>query len=411
MTSSETPLAIGEVSILSSSVGLILNGDEPGTIPPIIPEESPFATCSPPGTVVNVGSPAENVPDVSAHEAEEWAAQIQSKLSASVAAIIEVGRLLLDAKKALGHGRYTKMVEANLPFGLRQAQKYASIARNEVLINSVHHGILPRSVNVLSQLASLGTETVLEIVTDVHTRLQNGEMVNTDSPGFWRAYRVIFLKDASNCSFCKDVDDTEPETTQAMALIASEPSSTDECGTVSTPNSSENGKGKGNPEAGEVEPEARENTCPDKSADDQDGEITGASATPTPSVHDSVPDNPGDEANTKELPPSKSEQVTEGALDNQPGPTMQAPSSNEPPIDEGTAEGQGTQLAANDNGNVIRLGTPVQKGVSSDGADNAIAQQLVAAWKASMSGYWKKAPKTVRIAFIAWLERSKELAA
>ena len=196
MTSSETPLAIGEVSILSSSVGLILNGDEPSTIPPIIPEESPFATCSSPGTVVNVGSPAENVPDVSAHEAEEWAAQIQSKLSASVAAIIEVGRLLLDAKKALGHGRYTKMVESKLPFNVRQAQYYSRIARNAVLSNAQNAAYLPRSVNQLCLLARLRDEDLIEIIADVKARLANGEQVNTDSPKQWKAYRKKYDQQA-----------------------------------------------------------------------------------------------------------------------------------------------------------------------------------------------------------------------
>lgn len=385
MTSSETPLAIGEVSILSSSVGLILNGDEPGTIPPIIPEESPFATCSPPGTVVNVGSPAENVPDESAHEAEEWAAQIQSKLSASVAAIIEVGRLLLDAKKALGHGRYTKMVESKLPFNVRQAQNYTRIARNAVLSNAQNAAYLPRSVNQLCLLARLRDEDLIEIVADVKTRLANGEQVNTDSPKQWKAYRKKYGQQA----LPKEGEEAAQESLSAGPDQADPPASE-----VPPHNP---------PDVEESQEENDSNHCEaEQSSESSDPEMDCAAKSDAhPSGdHESTVAKAAEgekamgDADITDKDDGKSEP------EKQISPTMQAPASTE------AAKCQAQQPAANDHSHVVDLTN--RKSIKDEPSalteeDNKSGQALYQFWVDRISPEWCQHPKKVRIFMLKWL--------
>ena len=385
MTSSETPLAIGEVSVLSSSVGLILNGDEPSTIPPIIPEESPFATCSPPGTVVNVGSPAENVPDVSAHEAEEWAAQIQSKLSASVAAIIEVGRLLLDAKKALGHGRYTKMVESKLPFNVRQAQYYSRIARNAVLSNAQNAAYLPRSVNQLCLLARLRDEDLIEIVADVKARLANGEQVNTDSPKLWTAYQEKYGQQA----LPKEGEKAAQESLSAGPDQADPPASE-----VPPHNP---------PDVEESQEENDSSHCEaEQSSESSDPEMDCAAKSDAhpPCDHESTVAKAAEgekamgDADITDKDDGKSES------EKQISPTMQAPASTE------AAKCQAQQPAANDHSHVVDMTN--RKSMKDE--PSALTEEekknvnaLHQLWLQKIASEWCQHPKKVRIFMLNWL--------
>ena len=81
-----------------------------------------------------------------------WAKAIRTKWQQSVECIVEVGRLLEQAKQALPHGQFENMVEDDLPFGSRSARMLMSIARNPVLTSRKHASDLPASWYTLYEL-------------------------------------------------------------------------------------------------------------------------------------------------------------------------------------------------------------------------------------------------------------------
>ena len=91
----------------------------------------------------------------------EWVQKITTRYQESVGAIVDVARYLLQAKDQLGHGEFGSMVAQDLPFTLRTAELFISIARNPVLSNANHGSYLPASWRTLSELARL-PEQVLE---------------------------------------------------------------------------------------------------------------------------------------------------------------------------------------------------------------------------------------------------------
>ena len=85
------------------------------------------------------------------------AAQIRGSWQKAVSGIIETGRSLIEAKKALtlehGHGQFLKLFDpeiGNLPFGENTAQRLMKIARNPVLSNADHGQYLPPSWRTLA---------------------------------------------------------------------------------------------------------------------------------------------------------------------------------------------------------------------------------------------------------------------
>ena len=87
-----------------------------------------------------------------------WARQISAAWRASIEAIFECGRLLIAAKDALDHGEFTKMVERDLPFGKRTAQRLMAIARDTRLTNPTHASLLPQSWMTLYELTRLSDD-------------------------------------------------------------------------------------------------------------------------------------------------------------------------------------------------------------------------------------------------------------
>ena len=67
---------------------------------------------------------------------KQWAAEIRAAHRQSVRAILKLGRLLIAAKRGLPHGAFQKMVEQDLPFGLRTAQMLMAIAKDRRLSNA-----------------------------------------------------------------------------------------------------------------------------------------------------------------------------------------------------------------------------------------------------------------------------------
>ena len=72
-----------------------------------------------------------------------FASQIAAEWRKSLQAIFECGHLLVAAKEQLAHGEFTKMIEHDLPFGDRTAERLMAIACDERLTNPTHASLCP----------------------------------------------------------------------------------------------------------------------------------------------------------------------------------------------------------------------------------------------------------------------------
>jgi hypothetical protein len=89
-------------------------------------------------------------------------ARFRNALKKSVEGIIEAGRVLIEAKNELDHGRFTDWVVRELRFGtrkdgsreadLRKAEMLMFLARNEVISNPCHWHAFPPSPRTLWEL-------------------------------------------------------------------------------------------------------------------------------------------------------------------------------------------------------------------------------------------------------------------
>jgi hypothetical protein len=97
---------------------------------------------------------------------DELASQITSAWQKATASIIETGRLLIEAKKKVGHGSWLDLV-AKLPFSDRTADHLMKIARHPVLSHPTHLSNLPPSWGTLHRLTALPDRELKQL-------LQNG---------------------------------------------------------------------------------------------------------------------------------------------------------------------------------------------------------------------------------------------
>jgi hypothetical protein len=103
-----------------------------------------------------LGEPSMDVAIVSNPSA--WAARINAQWRQSLASVVEAGRILLEAKASLPHGQFTVMVETELDFNPRTAQRLMAIAQDERLSNPVHASVLPKAWTTLYELTTLTDE-------------------------------------------------------------------------------------------------------------------------------------------------------------------------------------------------------------------------------------------------------------
>jgi hypothetical protein len=91
-----------------------------------------------------------------ARSIDEWSSAIAVAWQKSTAAILETGRLLIEAKAELAeHGTWMTLVDRHLPFGQSTVNKLMAIAGNPVLANSAHVPNLPPSWGTLYELTKL----------------------------------------------------------------------------------------------------------------------------------------------------------------------------------------------------------------------------------------------------------------
>jgi hypothetical protein len=114
---------------------------------------------------------------------DEWASAINASWRKQVPAIVETGRLLTAAKKALGHGRWGNMVgepplvQGHLDFDLRVAEMLMRIAKNPVLSNPKNFSDLPPKYTTLYQLTALPDDQLQGMIADgkIHPGLRGAE--------------------------------------------------------------------------------------------------------------------------------------------------------------------------------------------------------------------------------------------
>lgn len=111
-------------------------------------------------TVISLAERMQELPDSPDHVRRQWASRISARWQDSVAAILDVGRMLIDAKADLARGQWLKMFEEReVPFGERTAQMLKKISHNERFTNTKHASCLPNSWYTLYELTKLDDET------------------------------------------------------------------------------------------------------------------------------------------------------------------------------------------------------------------------------------------------------------
>jgi len=87
---------------------------------------------------------------------EEFAKRICIAHGKSIEAILETGKILIEAKRCLNHGDWLKIFNDNdIPFGERTAQRLIKIRMNEALSNPTHMSFLPTSWGTLYELIKI----------------------------------------------------------------------------------------------------------------------------------------------------------------------------------------------------------------------------------------------------------------
>ena len=98
---------------------------------------------------------------------ELYARKINAAHGRSVSSVIEVGRLLIEAKEELDHGDFLRLFRGGtLPFGEDTAERLMRIAGNKILSNSANSRILPTSWTTLFELAKLPIRNLQEAIQD-----------------------------------------------------------------------------------------------------------------------------------------------------------------------------------------------------------------------------------------------------
>jgi len=118
----------------------------------------------------------------SEHELAEWRTRIETAWSKSVESVIQVGRMVKQAKEELGVS--FSLLETQLPFSSTVAAFLIKIAENPVLSNPAYYSRLPNAYNTLYHLTSVDEGQLIE-------QLESGEI----SPNFTLA-RAKSLREA-----------------------------------------------------------------------------------------------------------------------------------------------------------------------------------------------------------------------
>lgn len=94
---------------------------------------------------------------------EDYVLKIQLHWQKSLDAIIEVGHTLVEAKTRVEKGTFLRMIEEELPFGDRTAQRLMKIVEDKrIMANATHASYLPNSWMTLYELTKLSDDRFQE---------------------------------------------------------------------------------------------------------------------------------------------------------------------------------------------------------------------------------------------------------
>jgi hypothetical protein len=118
-----------------------------------------------------------NPSEVAPKQRERWVGLIRTAWCKTVAAFIETGRLLNEAKRELPHGSFMEMIDHRLPFTPGTAERLMFIARNPIISDSAHGPNLPPSWHTLYVLAKLPPENLRAKIESgaIHPKLERKE--------------------------------------------------------------------------------------------------------------------------------------------------------------------------------------------------------------------------------------------
>jgi hypothetical protein len=131
-----------------------------------------------------------------AARAEGYAARIKAAWNKQVAAIIEIGQLLIEAKASLAHSEWLKMftcsklMKQRLPFSERTAQMLMKVASHPVLANPKFVSDLPPSYATLHQLSAIDAPKLEDMIErgDIHPEMTRAEIQQLDFFRFEQAH-------------------------------------------------------------------------------------------------------------------------------------------------------------------------------------------------------------------------------
>jgi hypothetical protein len=105
-----------------------------------------------------------------------FTARVRKALNNSVAGIMEIGLVLIEAKSELKHGQFTNWLVDDLRFGkrlangeadIRKAEMLMSLVRHEVISNPCHWHAFPPSPRTLWELTQIQPkQRLLELIGD-----------------------------------------------------------------------------------------------------------------------------------------------------------------------------------------------------------------------------------------------------
>ena len=94
-----------------------------------------------------------------------WAARIKESMGKSLAATLETGTLLIEAKAALSHGEWLPLLK-KLSLHPRSVQLWMSVARNPRFANAKLDSFLPPHVKTLDAISRLPEEVYGQMIED-----------------------------------------------------------------------------------------------------------------------------------------------------------------------------------------------------------------------------------------------------
>jgi hypothetical protein len=95
-----------------------------------------------------------------------WSARIAECWRRSLASVVECGRLLREAKQVLAHGEFEHMVDQELPFGPRTAQRLMAMAGHPCITKPTYASHLPGSWDTVYELTRLNEAAFDERIAD-----------------------------------------------------------------------------------------------------------------------------------------------------------------------------------------------------------------------------------------------------